>query len=181
MYRNNDLTAAFGRAQFTRRDDYLATQKVNAARLTECLEEVPHLMLPGAPDDHGHTYYNYTVRFDMKSLDHAADPAAFRAKLVKALQAEGVATGVWQGWPLPAMTVFQAKNAYGKGCPWSCPNAQAVNYDPAQYPVARKHSDWHTGMTVPLRAPNGPGAADLVAKAFAKVMQHVEQVEKVEA
>ena len=181
MYRNNDLTAAFGRAQLTRLDGYLAAQKVNAARLTECLAEVPHLMLPGAPDGHGHTYYNYTVRFDMKSLNHADDAAAFRAKLVKALQAVGVPTGVWQGWPLPAMTVFQAKNAYGKGCPWSCPHAQPVNYDPAQYPVARKHSDWHTGMTVPLRAPNGPEAAELVAKAFAKVMQHVEQVEKVEA
>ena len=34
MYRNNDITAAFGRAQLTKMDGYLARQKENAARLS---------------------------------------------------------------------------------------------------------------------------------------------------
>ena len=46
---------------------------------------------------------------------------AFRYKIIEALRAEGVETGVWQRFILPAMAVFQAKNGYGKGCPGSAP------------------------------------------------------------
>ena len=178
MYRNTDLTAAFARAQLTRLDDYLVRQKANAERLTECLAEVPNLILPTTPAGCEHNFYNYTVRFDMEAIGHASDARSFRDKLVKALNAEGAQTGVWQGWPVPEMTVFQAKDAYGKGCPWC--HGRPVDYSLDQYPVARKHCDWHTGMTTPLRSPNGPEVAELVAGAFAKVMGNVEQIEKVE-
>jgi dTDP-4-amino-4,6-dideoxygalactose transaminase len=177
MYRNSDLPAAFGRAQLTRLDSYLEQQKANATRLAECLADVPHLILPAEPDSSfGHNWYNYTVRFDMDALGHMADAAAFRDRLVKTLQAEGVATSVWQKYMLPAMTVFQAKNGYGQGCPWACPHAEPVDYSPEHYPVAQKHSDWHTGMTGPLRAPNGPDVAEAVAAGFRKVMTNIEQV-----
>jgi len=178
-YRNNDLTAAFGRAQLTKLDGYIEQQRTNAAHLTAYLQDVPHLLLPIEPQGHGHTWYNYTIRFDMQSLRHAEDAAAFRNKLVKALQAEGMPTLVWQAWPLPSMTVFQARNAYGKGCPWSCTHTKPINYDPANYPVARRHSDWHTGITVPLRSPNSLPAAQKVAQAFAKVMNNVEQIDSI--
>ncbi|HEY3396936.1 MAG TPA: DegT/DnrJ/EryC1/StrS family aminotransferase [Armatimonadota bacterium] len=180
MYRNNDLTAAFGRAQLARLDEFLAQQAGNVAALTAALAGTPHLILPTAPAGHGHNWYNYTLRFDMEALGHAADAAEFRGKLVKALQAEGVVTGVWQSWPLPAMTVFQAQNAYGHGCPWTCPHSDPVSYDPAAYPVARKHSDWHTGMTSPLRPPNGPEVAEATAAGIRKVLANVDQVEDVE-
>ncbi len=176
MYRNSDLVAAFGRAQLTKLDGYLAQQKANAARLAECLRDVPHLILPTEPAGHGHNWYNYTVRFDMESLGRAGDAAAFRDKLVRALQAEGVQTSVWQKFILPAMTVFRAKNGYGKGCPWGCPHARPVDYSLEQYPIAQKHADWHTGMTVPLRSPNGPEVAELTAAGFRKVMTSIDQV-----
>jgi dTDP-4-amino-4,6-dideoxygalactose transaminase len=176
MYRNNDLTAAFGRAQLTKLDGYLAQQKANVARLAGRLAKVPGLLLPEEPAGYGHTWYNYTVRFDLAALGHAADAAAYRDRIVSALRAEGADVGVWQGWPVPQMTVFQAKNAYGRGCPWSCPHAGAVDYSLDQFPMARRHSDWHVGMTTPLRAPNGPDLADLVADAFRKVMTNLAQL-----
>jgi len=71
------------------------------------------------------------------------------------------------------MTVFQAKNAYGKGCPWSCPNSKSVSYNPEYYPVAQRHTDTHFGMTEPLRAPNGPDVADMVGKAIKKVLNNI--------
>ncbi|OPZ31056.1 MAG: L-glutamine:2-deoxy-scyllo-inosose aminotransferase [Lentisphaerae bacterium ADurb.BinA184] len=179
MYRCTDLTAAFARAQLTRLDEYLAQQQVNAARLTAGLKGVPNLILPTAtPAGCTHNWYNYTIRFDMEALGHARDAASFRDKLVKALNAEGVQTGVWQGWPVPKMTVFQARNAYGKGCPWSCPHAGPVSYALEQFPVAQRHCDWHTGMTTPLRSPNGPEVADRVTEAFHKVLTHLDQVER---
>ena len=179
MYRSTDLTAAYARAQLTRLDDYLKQIRANALRLQECLADVPHLILPVEPKGHEHNYYNYTIRFDMQALGHARDAAQFRDKLVKALTAEGVDTGVWQGWPVPEMTAIAAKNAYGRGCPWTCSESK-VNYSVDQFPVAVKHCNWHTGMTMPLRPPNGPDLAELVAAAWRKVMTHLDQVEKLQ-
>ena len=177
MYRNNEVIAAFGRAELTKLDHYLETQKKNAQRLADCLKNIPHLILPTEPEGFEHNWYNYTIRFDMEALGHAHDAAAFRDKILRALKAEGAGTSVWQKFILPAMTVFQAKNGYGKGCPWTCAHAQTVDYSPDKYPVAQKHCDWHIGMTAPLRAPNGPQVAELVAQAFRKVMENLDQLE----
>lgn len=176
MYRNSDMVAAFGRAQLTKLDGYQQTLARNAERLTECLKGTPNLILPTVPPHAGPNWYNYMLRFDMKALGHEKDASGFRDKIVNAIKAEGVPTGGWQKFILPAMTVFQAKNGYGHGCPWSCPNAQAVNYDPRQYPMAQKHCDWHTGLTGPLRAPNGPEVAELTARGIRKVMENIGQV-----
>lgn len=176
MYRNNDLTAAFGRAQLSKLDRYLAEQKANAQALTEKLKGVPGIILPTTPAHCEHNWYNYTIRFDMEALGHAHDASAFRYKLVKAMNAEGVQTGVWQSFILPAMTVFQAKNGFGHGHPWSSPHAQAVDYSLHQYPVSQRHCDTHTGMTLPLRSPNGGEIARLTAEGIRKVMENLDQL-----
>jgi dTDP-4-amino-4,6-dideoxygalactose transaminase len=176
MYRNNDLTAAFARAQLTKLDGYLEKIHQNAAVFTAALQGVPHLILPTAPEGCAPNWYNYTLRFDMEALGHADDAAAFRDRLGAALRAEGVETGVWQSFILPAMTVFQAMNGYGEGCPWSCPHQDPVDYSLEQFPGAQKHCDWHTGMTNPLRPPNGPEVAELTAAGIRKVMERVEEV-----
>lgn len=176
MYRCNDLTAAFGRAQLAKMDGYHQQLADNVKRINALLEGTPNLILPrDYPGAEGNGY-NYTMRFDMDALGHAADARAFRDKIVRAMQAEGVQTGVWQNFVLPAMTVFQAKNGYGQGCPWECPHSQPVSYDLEQYPMASKHTDSHTGMTQPLRAPNGTEAVDATAAGIRKVMENIEQV-----
>ena len=174
MYRNNEILAALGRAQLAKMDSYSATLQANAARLIECLQGTPHLILPTEPAGHGHNWYNYTMRFNMEALGHVADAAAFRAKITQAMTAEGVQNGVWQSYPLPAMTVFRAKNAYGHGSPWS--HADPVDYSLEQFPVAIRHADSHTGMTTPMRAPNTPQAAELTAQGIRKVMENVDQL-----
>jgi dTDP-4-amino-4,6-dideoxygalactose transaminase len=177
MYRNNDLTAAFGRAQLGKLDGYLAQQRKNVRVLHEGLQGVPGLILPSAPEGFGHNWYNYVVRFDMEALGHPQDARAFRDKLVLAIQAEGVPISVWQRFVLPAMTVFQAQNGYGSGCPWSCPYAgEPVNYAVEQYPVAQLHNDTHACLVMSLRAPNGPDVAQLLATGIRKVMENVDQI-----
>jgi len=176
MYRNNDMTAAFGRAQLTKLDGYLQLQRDNAALLSERLAGTPNLMLPQAPAGYGHNWYNYTMRFDMEALGHVDDAAVFRDRIAAAMWAEGVQTSVWQSFALPRMTVFQAKNAYGHGCPWNCPHAHPVDYSPQQYPMALKHCGWHSGMTMPLRAPNGAEAIEATANGIRKVMKNLDQV-----
>jgi dTDP-4-amino-4,6-dideoxygalactose transaminase len=179
MYRNGDLPAAWGRAQLAKLDHYLAVQAENAACLTQHLQGVRGLILPTVPEGYHHNWYNYTIRFDMEALGHAHDAAAFRDRLVAALRAEGLDTGIWQSFILPAMTVFQAKDGYGHGCPWSCPQALPVTYDVTRYPVSTRHLADHTGITYPLRAPHDTGVAKLIAQAISKVMAHLDQVEQI--
>src|SRR5439155_21346904 len=78
MYRNNDLTAAFGRAQLTRLTDYIATQRENAAALIESLRGTPGLILPTEPAGHEHTYYNFTTRIDADAFGGCFQPARLR-------------------------------------------------------------------------------------------------------
>ena len=183
MYRNNDLTAAFGRAQLKKLDGYLARQRENARVLHEGLQGVPGLVLPAEPEGFGHNWYNYVIRFDMNALgrvhsSNGSGTRGYRDRLVKAIQAEGVPVLVWQRFILPAMTVFQAQNGYGQGCPWTCPFAgEPVNYSVDQYPVAQEHNDTHACLVMALRAPNGPDVARLLALGIRKVMENTDQVE----
>ena len=175
MYRNSDLNAAFGRAQLQKLDSYLAHQRKHPVS-HRAFERRSYLILPTFPENCETNGYNYTIRFDMKAVGHEHDASEFRYKIIEALQAEGVETGVWQRFILPEMAVFQAKNGYGKGCPWHCPHAGEVDYSPEQYPMARKHCDTHTGMTTPLRLPNDLRVVELIAAGFRKVMENIDQL-----
>jgi dTDP-4-amino-4,6-dideoxygalactose transaminase len=175
MYRNNDLTAAFGRAQLTRLSEYIAAQRANAAALIDSLRGTKGLILPAEPPAHEHTYYNFTVRIDAEALGWRDHPAKLRDAMMTAMQAEGTQVHVWQKFILPAMTVFQAKNAFGKGSPWCL--GEPVDYDPSKFPVAQKHTDSHFGLTTPLRAPNDPAVARMVGEGIRKVFENVNQLD----
>ncbi len=177
MYRNNDLTAAFGRSQLAKLNGFLATQRENGALLNKELKGTKGLILPVEPKDHFHNWYNYTSRIDFKAIGYTGDKSLFRDAVVAAIQAEGAPVGVWQKFILPAMTVFRAKNAYGKGCPWHCQGNDDVNYDPAHFPVAQFHTDTHFGMTTPLRAPQGADAVKHTAAAFRKVFERIGEID----
>ena len=75
------------------------------------------------------------------------------------------------------MTVFRAKNAYGQGCPWSCPFAEEVTYDSEDYPEAQRHLSTHLGMTMPLRAPNGADVAEAISEGIRKVFENVDKLD----
>jgi len=178
MYRNNDLTAAFGRAQLARIDDYIQTQRENAAVLLQELQDVPGLILPTVPQGFLHNWYNFITRIDMEAIGWDGKPSRMRDAVLKALNAEGVPALVWQRWILPAMTVFQARNAYGQGCPWSCPyTEQLPPYLVDDFPVAQKHSETHLCMITPLRAPHGPEVARAVAGGIRKVFSNIDKLD----
>ncbi|OGV51130.1 MAG: hypothetical protein A2X49_01705 [Lentisphaerae bacterium GWF2_52_8] len=178
MYRSNELTAAFGRGQLKKMDSYMEIQEENAGVLNTNLKGVKGLILPTEPPKHKHNWYNYTCRIDNAALGWNGAPDKPRNAIMKALQAEGTSVGIWQSFILPAMTVFRAQNAYGKGCPWACPfNKTQLEYRPEDYPVAQRHCDTHFGMTVPLRAPNRTDVPEKVAEAFLKVFANLDQLD----
>ena len=176
MYRNNDLTAAFGRSQLKKLDQTLQIQKENAMCFHESIKGAPGIIRPTVPENCEPNWYAYVLRFDMQSLGHEQNQREFRDRIVEALQAEGIRTDVWQKFILPAMTVFQAKNGYGQGCPWDCPHSDPVDYSLEQYPAAQAHCDSHTCLVQVLRAPNGRGETKLLADGVRKVMENADQL-----
>ena len=180
MYRGSDLVAAFGCSQLAKLDGYLEQGRENAWTLHRGLAGLGDYgyIRPEEPGGHGHSWYNFTSRIDMQKLGWTGDPKLMRNAVMEALKAEGVPVSVWQRFILPAMTVFQAKNAYGGGFPWSIPGAdEGVDYDPARFPEALRHSETHFGLTLPLRSPNGPDVARLVAEAFEKVFTNLHRID----
>ncbi len=175
-YNSNDLVSAFGRAQLGKLSGYLDLIRENVTVLREELDGVPHLILPVEPENHGHNWYNYTIRFDMASLGHQDNPVAMRDALIAAINAEGVPNAAWQQFILPAMTVFRAQDAYGQGHPWSSPHAAPVDYSLDQYPVAQRHCETHTCLVMAIRPPNGPEVARLLGRGIRKVMKNTDML-----
>ena len=94
------------------------------------------------------------------------------------LTAEGVpmmsGEGISGPMPLPGHTVFQSRNAYGHGCPWSCPHSRSgIQYRPEDYPV----SMWIVESKICLghehggiAPPNGMDLMEHYVHAFRKVL-----------
>jgi dTDP-4-amino-4,6-dideoxygalactose transaminase len=174
MYRNNEITAAFARAQLMKYPGYFEQLRANGNLLHRKLRGIKGLIQPTEPKGHVHNWYNYNIRIDMDAIGWRGNPRTMRDAVVKAVQWEGVPVSVWQQFILPEMTVFQAKNAYGHGYPWSIPGTDVgVDYHPSRFPVAQRHCDTYFALVQALRAPNGTDIAEKVAEGIAKVFENI--------
>ncbi len=178
MYRNNELTAAYARAQLAKYPHHFDVLRRNGEILNDMLPGTPALIMPFEPADHLHNWYNYNLRIDFEAAGWTGDRKEFRAAVNAALNAEGVPTSIWQQFILPEMTVFQAKNAYGSGLPWSLPGAdEGVEYNPADFPVAQRHCESYMALVMALRAPNGPDIAEKIAAGIRKVFENLGEID----
>ena len=102
--------------------------------------------------------------------------AALSDGVVAALQAEGVSVSRAK-WLLPAHAVFQAKDAYGGGYPWSAEHTRPdISYELNQYPVAQDCVDTCLWKVYNHRPPNGPEQIKALAEAVRKVYEHLDEV-----
>jgi len=139
MYRTFGMPAAFARSQLKRLDEYNAKAQKNAQFLSKCLSEIKGVIAPFVPEDRTSIYHKYRVRLDLFELQIDMKTSKFRDKVMRALQAEGVDVTLWQSHPVPGQTLFQLKEGYGKGCPWSCPYSnRETKYDVQDYPETVK-------------------------------------------
>jgi len=137
-YRTQEMPAAFARSQLKRLDEYNANGKRNAEYLSGHLAEIKGVTPPFVPPDRTHIYHKYRIRLNPDELDLDMEPDKFRDLVMKTLQAEGVDAVLWQTVPILGQTLFQLKEGYGKGCPWSCKYAEKISYDPNDYPETLK-------------------------------------------
>lgn len=173
-YKLPEVCSALARVKLRHLNDFVATLRGNAERLTARLRAVPGLVPPVVPAGRGHAYYAYPVAVDPGALHLDVEAGKLRNAVMRALEAENVKVGLWQKVPVPAQPIFRKKTAYGRGCPWECRGAQDVTCDVRDYPntVAAIESHFIVKGFMP---PNGSELMDRYAEAFAKVMRNVDQ------
>lgn len=178
-YRLSSVLAAFARSQLSRLDRYTATVRENAAHLSTILADLPGLSPPIEPEGYRHVYHHYRLRLDPDEAGVDLPVGAFRRAIQDAVTAEGVPLTEYQNRPLPGQVLFQRREGYGRGCPWTCGHAgREITYQPEDYPrtldvircsllVGRRLC-----MASLLRREN----AERVAEAFTKVFSHLDEV-----
>jgi len=173
-YRMDELQAAFALSQLRRLDQMTAHRQRNCERLTERLEQLPGIETPFVPPCRTHSYFFYVIRAKPDGLGLDVPVARFRGALEQALRAEGVPIGRWQTVPIPGQSLFQIRDGYGKGCPWSCPFTRpGITYDPAEYPESQSLVEEFLAVGHSmggLGPPNGLDLMDCYADAFEKVL-----------
>ena len=148
----------------------------NWERLHAALEGTPHLVRSFSSADQSTNGYSYVVR---------VDPAYARGRGVSlpglsdaigaALGAEG--TPFYRAnWLLPAHGVFQAKNAFGKGAPWTHYAREDIDYSLGQWPVAQDGIETSLSNLNLHRPPNRAEQIDALAGAIRKVFENLDDV-----
>jgi perosamine synthetase len=184
-YRYNEVMAAFVRSELRRLDSMNDTRRRNCEFIRERLRDIPVLELQKVPANCTHVYFFLAGCLNPEDLGLKVNRLKFRDTVVKALRAEGIpmmsGEGVSGPMPLPGHTVFQARNAYGHGCPWDCPwSRKGISYNVDEYPVSMRIVETkicfgheHGGIA----PPNGLELMEYYVQAFRKVL--VENLEEV--
>jgi len=174
MYRNQELPAAFARAQLRHLEENNKIRIANANYLTKELSKIPGIIPPYCPSECKHVYFFYNVRFDPHAAGLDCAPRRFRIAVEKALFKEGVILGQWQTMPVPAQDIFQNKLGYaGTGYPWTVNELKGIKYayNGDDYPVARLVCDTYT-IVHGIHAPNGLDLMEKIVTAFYKVLRN---------
>jgi dTDP-4-amino-4,6-dideoxygalactose transaminase len=177
MYRTSDLPAAFALSQLRRLDATNQHAVDNWTRLAECLAGTPNLLPAFRTEERPTNGYAYVLRADPAcAWSRGVSASALTDGIAAALTAEGARVSR-ANWLLPAHSVFQAKNAYGGGYPWSAAHTrQDISYDLTQYPVSQACIDACLWNVNNHRPPNGSEQIEALAKAVRKVFTQLDEV-----
>jgi dTDP-4-amino-4,6-dideoxygalactose transaminase len=139
-YRTQEIPSALARTQLGRLEMYNAQARSNGEQLTKRLAGVPGLEPPYVPPDCESIYHKFRVRLRPEDLDLPVGGAAFRDLVLAALVAEGVDAVTWLEAPLPSHPIFQRREGYGRGYPWTIAHAH-YQYDVSEYPETTRLID----------------------------------------
>jgi perosamine synthetase len=164
-FRLGEIECAIGIEQLKKLSGFVAGRQRAANRLTEGLAGLPGLQTPVVKLDCTHVYYVYPMMLDLQRL------GVSRARIVEALEAEGV-IGLAAGYAnVHLLPMYQKKMAYGsKGFPWTSDICRReVSYEKGICPVAEKlHDSTFLGYEMCLHDLSD-SEVDLLISAFHKV------------
>ncbi|MHA1335737.1 MAG: DegT/DnrJ/EryC1/StrS family aminotransferase [Promethearchaeota archaeon] len=128
-YRMTEIQGAIGRAQLRKLDTFIKKRNENAKYLSAAVENIDGIEPPFIPD-YCEPAFNYWIgRFDPEKLKMNKDEFIQNFPKSKVLYPK----------PLYENELFLKKNAYPKGCPWSCPfYNKKVDYANLKLPVVEQ-------------------------------------------
>jgi len=181
-YRMTEWQAAFTRSRLKLLTAENAVRQENAHYLISLLEGIKGVIPPYIKPDNTSVFHHFRIRLDPKALGIDMEPRLFRAKVQKALNAEGVENSRWQTRPVQLQTLFIERSGYGKGCPWTCPYGKGteVTYGPEDYAVTKAVLDDSLVLVDPIYPPNGKDLMDRYAEGFNKVFENIDEVLKID-
>jgi perosamine synthetase len=173
MYRGGELMAAVGRAQLSKLVERTERCQRNAERLSLSLRELPGVHPPDVPRGSTSVHHKFRVRLDPAEAGVDVEPRVLRDVTMRALYAEGLEVVTWQTAPLPAQPVFQLREGFGGGWPWTTDLETdfAQRYDAARFPRTQRLLDGSLllfSQSCPLIAQESDVVARY-AEAFARV------------
>lgn len=134
-YRLNPIQAAFARVQLSHNAEYSQRYSENGTYLAEQLKQIPGLIPPHVPQGSTHVYHMFRIRFDPKAAGLDIPAGRFAKAVDDAMAAEGLPFRHYQNIPVPGQAIFQLKQGFGKGLPWTLPGTRDVSYDIEGFPV----------------------------------------------
>jgi dTDP-4-amino-4,6-dideoxygalactose transaminase len=182
MYRGNEMMAAFARAQLARLPVRTERCQRNADRLRRALVMLPGLTPPSVPAGSSSVHHKFRVLLDPVAAGVSLSPRAFRDVVAEALVAEGLEVVAWQTDVLPGHTVFQRREGFGSGWPWTTDRETDFEraYDAERYPNARRLLEGSLvlfSQSCPLIAQDD-AMVERYAEAFARVWTALPALEK---
>ena len=175
-YGHGNLPSAFALAGLRGLDKTNAWAVENWKRLDNGLEGTPHLARSFSTENQSTNGYAYVLRVDPAyAKQRGVALSALTDGIAAAMTAEGTPFGR-ANWLLPAHGVFQAKNAFGKGAPWTHYARPDIDYSLGQWPVAQDCIDtclWGINLH---RPPNKAREVDALAGAIRKVFENLDDV-----
>jgi perosamine synthetase len=164
-FRLGEIECAIGIEQLKKLERFVCGRQRAAERLTSGLSKLPGLRTPIVKAQCSHVYYVYPMVLDLNLL------GVSRARIVEALEAEGV-EGLMAGYVnVHLLPMYQHKIAYGsKGFPWTSDICRRdVNYGKGICPVAEMlHDKTFLGYEMCLNDLSDEDV-DLLVTAFRKV------------
>jgi dTDP-4-amino-4,6-dideoxygalactose transaminase len=175
-YGNANLPSAFALSQLRKLTMTNAWAQENFALLQSELDGTPHMVPSYSTDDRPTNGYAYVLRVDPAyAAQRGVALSAMTNGIAAALRAEGTPFSR-ANWLLPGHGVFQAKNAFGKGAPWSQYARPEISYALGQWPVAQDCVDtclWNINLH---RPPNREPQVKAMASAIRKVFENLDDV-----
>lgn len=173
-FRLGEIESAIGIEQLGKLERLVQGRQRAAERLTRGLTGLPGLRTPAVREGGTHVYYVYSMLLDLPCLNVP------RARLVEALEAEGV-VGLMNGYVnVHLLPIFQRKIAYGsKGFPWTSDVCRRqIDYRKGICPVAEElHEHSFLGLLTCMHELEDDDV-DLLIAAFRKVWGNLDRLRR---
>lgn len=132
-YRMNEFMGAMGLIQLNKLEEFNRKRKENSSYIYDKIDDIDWLIIPEIKSYAKHAFFWCPIQIDEEKLGMKTK------ELRELLMEKGVETRHRYVSPLNFQEMLLEKNAYPKGCPFSCPYyGEDIDYSKFDYPNTEK-------------------------------------------